>query len=240
MEKNPSKKYRLIREYPGSLSLNSVVSIEPKQETGYYSENKEYWQEVKKEVKKKYEILKWSFDYNNEYKTKSPVGSALNYEIFQVRRLSDSEIFTIGDRVKQSNVIHNNTFTITGFKFDVNNENLLVIGNGGIKLLKIEKVKAPILITEDYVEIYNNSPVYYVNSDYTFGWEGVILNNIYKKQTTGWYFSTREKADEYILLNKPVLSINDVKDNFVWHLNSANQSSKSIVEKLKELVKSKL
>lgn len=69
--------------------------------------------------------------------------SKYNWKINSVKRLSDNEIFTIGDRVKQSNVIHDNSFTITGFKLDVNNKHLLVLGNGGIRLSKIEKIKAP-------------------------------------------------------------------------------------------------
>ena len=79
-------KYKLIRTYPGSLKLNTIIEIHPEQETGYYSENIQFWQEV---IEKDYEILATVGD-----------NDSLKQTIYSVKRLSDGEIFTIGDTVK--------------------------------------------------------------------------------------------------------------------------------------------
>jgi len=47
------------------------------------------------------------------------------------------------------------------------------------------------------------------------------------------YFSNKEKAKEYILLNKPVLSLND-------YINTNPLGGKHTIDKLTKLVKSKI
>ena len=87
-------KYKLIKKYPGSDSVGTIVTGYGKD--GWYSKgpggktydwtlivyNPEYWEEV---VEKDYEILKTC-----------PIEGI----IYSVKRLSDGEVFTVGDRIK--------------------------------------------------------------------------------------------------------------------------------------------
>jgi len=54
------------------------------------------------------------------------------------------------------------------------------------------------------------------------------------------YFSTKEKAEEYILLNKTVLSLKEVWDIINNVSGVSKPSMKQRSDKLKDLVKSKI
>jgi len=146
--------------------------------------------------------------------------------IYSVKRLSDSKIFTIGDYIN----IHSNNpccekGTIVDFSFitDINN---------------ISHVKQPLFTTEDGVDIFKGDKVYYIETDDTP--ENSFKVNEYTIQYSGRFlsdntlhsFSTKEKAEEYILLNKPVLSLKEVNDII-------NHKCR-IKTKLHNLVKSKI
>ena len=68
-------------------------------------------------------------------------------------------------------------------------------------------------------------------SSYTAGGNDYNLayNRVYNNDTY-LYFSTKEKAEEYIIMNKPLLSIEDVKDHYCL----------GYIKDLKKLVKNKM
>jgi len=217
----------------------------------------EFWEEV---IEKNYEILKisgYTLRDNGKYshhKSQSKIGvitaekllssDRYSYYIKTVKRLSDGEIFTVGDKI-----MYNETpLKIKKIFIDSKNYKLRIISENyrsqapviffGINYLI--KYKQPFFTTEDGVDIYEGDTIFSVESS---------LNEInlkvagnYKKSTKNhpvkhWYnddkyFSTKEKAEEYILMNKPCLSINDV----------LSIGQRIIVDegKLKKLVKSKL
>lgn len=160
-----------------------------------------------------------------------------DHKIYSVERLSDNKIFTVGDKVYQSNC-KTNYFTITGFKMDVNNEHLLVLGNNTrIRLSKIEHGN-PLFRTEDGVNVFEGDSLFILS---TANWIIGSLSPIIGlhqhpfKGATGTefkYFSTKDAADNYVLNNKPCLSINEVYS--VLHI------PRTKIEKLEELAKSKL
>lgn len=76
------KKYKLIKKYPGFSELGTI--IECQDGTSYYSKNPEYWEEV---LAPDYEILVRKLVNENSL-------------IHSVKRLSDGEVFTIGDTFK--------------------------------------------------------------------------------------------------------------------------------------------
>ena len=96
--------------------------------------------------------------------------------------------------------------------------------------LVVEKVKQPIFQTEDGVDIYesddntngNGKRLYQValcNSEDFWNdeikpYDLVILNNHSMRGNKEDFltFSTKEKAEEYILYNKPVLSLKEIKE----------------------------
>lgn len=282
--------------------------------------NPEFWEQV---IEKEFEILELSYvsssenvkiKYNNGIPIVRSDGKCVSntcqikeftktdwekyIKIISIKRLSDNTVFTIGDRVKQSNVQHNNIFTITGFCLDVNRKNLLAIGNGGIKISKIEhykplfttedgkpvfegdnvawvirdefshmltlcklhiitclnkpetckifstkeaaleyvkSVRKPLFISEDGVEIFEGQNYFSIDAALNEKIQEVFSTKNTIKSCFYRYFSTKEKAEEYILLNKPCLSINDIK-NF----GEGMTVYEMIANRLKELVKSKI
>jgi hypothetical protein len=88
--------------------------------------------------------------------------------------------------------------------------------------------REPILTTEDGVEIFEGDRVDYVTvqlySNFTFTTKGFMPKEHIR------YFSTKEKAQEYIDNNKPVFSKQQVRDainktvnsGFNWYLNGTS------------------
>lgn len=191
--------------------------------------NPEFWEEV---VEKTFEILTFRY-YNDcyisgsdEYSLKKnglfslsdndgvfDITDFKNAKIYSVKRLSDNEIFTIGDII----VDGINKYTITGFTLPNSEMNWVTLGvnfgndiQNGFDLSYTKKFikKEPIFVTEDDVEIFEGDFVYYVLSN-------LNLRN-YKptrddRDLNNHYFSTEEKAREYIELNEKRYSINDIK-----------------------------
>jgi hypothetical protein len=63
--------------------------------------------------------------------------------------------------------------------------------------------------TEDGKEICNGDMAYYVEEDRNFN---VVCHGSIANKNPHKYFSTSEAAKEYVLMNKKMFSINDVKD----------------------------
>jgi hypothetical protein len=253
------KKYKLIKKYPGSPKLNTMVKKHENanyiSECGYYSINpinienqSEFWEEI---IEKDYEILSYivkngkiykSFELthiNDKLLTQS---EAINfgYLIHSIKRLSDGEIFTIDDNTKYGCID----------KFYIKNNHLLattVLESNGRYLKDLEKLKQKLFTTEDGVDIFKNidkyyTPIYIVDK---------ALNIRYCKKDFSVkpsenvkYFSTKEKAEEYILLNKPCLSLNDLlkffPDTYIPFKKGESSTEDINTEDLEKLVKQKL
>ena len=235
MEKNLSKKYKFVKIYPGSGLIGRIKQISNHNLSNGHielngklilpSEYKEFWEEI---VEKDYEILETRISNN------------LQQVIRKVKRLNDGEVFTVGDFVKE---------TITGRceGWEIKEFSLKDIRcfSCGVNINNIEKLKKPLFTTKDGVDIIPKS-----NGEFQYwslkldNWKisdaPHILNSnkIIPTKTENLIkccnvlrFSTREKAEEYILMNKPCLSINEVKKHLVYRIE---------VSKLKELAKKKL
>lgn len=169
--------------------------------------------------------------YINAYDTTSEKSllSSVDYEIYSVKRLSDSVEFKIGDTV-----IINGQFqhTIRSFCIIKDFIRFLLItsayydtSEGSDIIEKIEKL----FTTEDGVDIYEGDMVSCVDSEFNYcgklnvqpGYFGIT-----KK------FSTKKAAQDYIIMNKPCLSLIDV----LPYLNSSIHGKTF----LKRLVKSKI
>lgn len=174
--------------------------------------------------KKEYEILSFSATKHNNIHNEgeiiccSPTPPTCypnkHWNIHSVKRLSDGEVFTIGDKI-------NSIERITEFRVEGNQwksgMSFRSSGSSGytdIAYLRKYK-KQPLFTTEDGVEIFENDYVAIVNlgnwiiTDHIAdsGWDKEYnpnYGNTYKR------FSTKEAVEEYILMNKPCLSINDV------------------------------
>lgn len=278
------KKYKLIKEYPGSPKIGTEATFR-KDYNDYpcsdpfhqpltrksIEEFPEFWEEVKE---LEYEVL--SYKYENRifqlstrkecrdqedqkgiyYRCKdtSFINTASmhilnpNPIIHSIKRLSDGEVFTIGDKVQHK------AGTDTGIinKITLEYGILLISYIGKYKnsegwqftnaIRVVNHLKQPLFTTKDGVEIYKGDKFYFVTivdnkKPYrTSGiWEvckptiGFVYEPEYEK-----YFSTKEAAEEYVLMNKPCLSFNDVLKNVIIARGLDDLSQ------IKQLVKSKL
>jgi len=212
-------------------------------------ENSEDWEEV---VEKEYEILSFVCDleYVNVNLTRNKDGfygthnveekvlinSGLHH-IHSVKRLLDGEIFTIGDLVDFGDKEHHKITSFGDLKGDKNNfwafyDNK---NNYGCNLSCLKNIKQPLFVTEDGKEVFEGDKFWYPN---THVWDVNIIeanaNNYHYVVDVNKYktFSTKDKAEEYILENKPCLSVKDVEE----FLNP----SKLTWDEIREIAKSKI
>lgn len=284
MEEN-IRKFKLIKEYPNSPKLGSIMEYYSNwnmygiNQICYYNKdvvenNSEFWQEII-EKDKDYEILsfigsgglikdriyrlmsnkQYCFEHTNTHSLEwmlSAIGvpDEINpVVIYSVKRLSDNEIFSIGDNVTLFGWKHTDCF-IEGFKINDKIDSLGITikqedttstyYNGLDTLRKVEKV--PLFKSEDGVDMYIGDRYFRIISNWEIQEENVIQlgEHIYKNDTIK-RFSTKEKALEYIIENKPCLSYNDIKDiAFGLFMNVSSGKTFFNEEAVKELVKSKL
>lgn len=192
------------------------------------------WEEIK-EVERGYVILEFSdginiykraFDgtyYTSNYPlwyTEEQLLKRENITITSVKRLSDGEVFSVGDKIKGYST-DEHPFMITEMRIgryslcDELNSDIILVGgytrssyliNFGCSVVK------PLFTTEDGVKIYHGDKWYGIQYDFRiFCWNPNthIIVPVSEKR-----FSTHELAEEYVLLNKPFLSINDIFNIF--------------------------
>lgn len=209
------KKYKLIKQYPGSPALGTIVQGNGQQ--GWYTKGPghptydwtqvvnypKFWQEV---VEKDYKILKERASVN--------IGSN-KIEILSVKRLSDGEVFTVGDKfeaniggtdvIRTVKAIHvrGDILTITQENGFLTNEK-----NGGI-FCEIKKFKQPIFLTHDGKDIFEGDTVWYVNKQgFHKSWFIVSRNQSFYSDRVA-YFLTKEGAEDYIKKNKVLFTTKD-------------------------------
>lgn len=258
-------KYKLIKEYPRSLKLNSEITNKKIENPNWYylpnaclsivanPENyPEFWQKV---VEKDYEILSFKnidnnliYDkYQEIYKNNISIRQ-INYclefyKIHSVKRLSDGEIFTIGDIVKcedckgkiTSLETYDNDIYLSGI------DNKIPFGFtlcNALDCFEIpQKIKQSLFTTKDGVDIFENDLVTTICSKtlvIQYLWK-VTEKELYQLKTRNIIcFSTKEKAKEYILMNKPCLSINDI--TFPRIFDGEEELIKLVKSKIKQSV----
>jgi hypothetical protein len=245
-------KYKLIKIYPGSPELGTIITAT----NGYFTTFKyahlypEFWEEI---VEPTFEIL--SFRSNKEWKNGHLVHfkqthfeerikdylKDSEWDIHSVKRLSDGEIFTIGDTTDEG--------IIEEFQY-CKDHRLIISFVDGIpryldakgsshKLSKIKKQK--LFTTEDNVDIFKDD-TYYNVYNYKICNELTAVNPLTHHEKH--VFSTKDAAQEWIILNKPCLSINDIKsistENIIIGKDETKNTMYYYLCQLKGLVKSKL
>ena len=193
----------------------------------------EDWEEI---IEKDYEILSIQCivsNFGNYILTKGSNGKFKNeykeiefdpnyYKIHSVRRKSDGEIFTIGDLIGTPGSV----YPLREFKI-IDSENTIAVhyykdkmdgsGHYNYRLKNLKKVKQPLFTTEDGIDIFKGDEYYYINSKFSDPW-GIINTKadypeiINKNDLNYKRFSTKEAAEEYILYNKPLLTLKDVEE----------------------------
>jgi len=271
-----SRKFKLIKSYPDSENKGSIyeegsfMGRPVYWKDGHYLDptdvenNPEFFEEI---IEKQFEILSVQNCFSDIILEFNKLGicikrsdncnlaATLNLEdclkngckIHSIRRLSDSEVFSIGDKTEEGVIlafdIPGSNQTITRYKVDNN-------GHGWRLLNDAKKTKPVLFVTEDGVEIVSRqteiAAVWRDNIKLSFS--KITYDDFVRQCAMCNYllFSTKEAAQEYILMNKRVLSIKDLLDlakecNTVLCISCADsQSYQSDFEKVKELVKSRL
>lgn len=252
-----NKTFKLIKSYPGSPELGKEIKPHSNNDlnnpSNYYwagswfnpLDFSEFWEEV---IEKDYEILSVLLQRSDKHEIRD-VSKYLNTgyiealincdgnKIHSIKRLLDNEIFTIGDKIE----IRNLDSKIDSFY--IKNDCLMLtseLSNCGDYLNNIikRKQKQKLFISEDGVDIFEGDGFHYVSLEFKI--YNRIATNDYIKLEIYKDFSTKEKAEEFIFMNKPVLSINDLlMKNETYY--PANKTIIGVTfSKLKELVKQKL
>lgn len=196
--------------------------------------NPEFWEKV---TEKNYEIISFTFiGYGKAYLQndgtylciKEPYtdmsgGSTLEWmlsedsgwEIHSVRRLSDGEVFTVGDTVGSIHTPDRNHIIKS---FEIKQDARIVVHTSwqsenpnGQPLMDILLMK-PLFTTEDGVDIYEGDTFYVVDDrNKVIELQAITGTKLFM---TDVLFSTKEKAEHYKLMNKKCLSVNQVMKKF--------------------------
>jgi len=172
-------------------------------------------------------------------------------EIYSVKRVSDGETFTVRD-ICQSE---------TGYvycpirRFFIKDELMYVQfdeghgkNDGCLTINSIEKAKPKqvLFTTEDGIIKHKGEICFYVTQDMNCYKISFLSEELRCDKV--WYFHSKEKAEQYILENKPVLSLNDllsVWDKAYVSIDTVSKpqsfyESAPMFLKFKELAKSKI
>lgn len=248
--------YKLKKKYP-TLPVDWEVGILVEIDKTFYSlvdkkyrqhylyiydveNNPEYWEKV---VEKDYEILSILLRKSTKHEkrivdnndSEDYIISLINCDgnsIHSVKRLSDGEVFTVGDTTKEGKILD---FDFPGsgksecrYKIE-----LQVLGGNWRMLAKAVKVvKVELGRTEDTGKpVYDGDKVFLLTSSWTCPEVVMSVNDYFK--TPPRLFEHKKKAEEWILFNKKSFSINDIvrlcgpgyKKGLVEHLEKTDNGS---------------
>lgn len=144
------------------------------------------------------------------------------------------QVFTIGDKTDKGE--------IGAFVLRENELKVHVLHGALFDISEVKKVeRKPLFVTEDGIDVYVDDEVFQVSlvSNYT-------LSKMIYRETVPIpppsyfkYFKSKEKAEEFIELNSPKLSVNEVKEELHNKYGERNETCNNILKRLISLVKSK-
>ena len=203
-EKVEEKEYEILSYYAKNISGKGDYCVDP-----------EYiWYETSKGNGK------WSRKghITGPYTT-DEINNHSGYCIHSIKRLSDGEVFTVGDDTNKGTIVSFQNYTTTCHcrvkrgKFD--------IYDGDINSLK--HVKQPLFTTEDGVDIYKGDNVVPVNLDsLKILYSTPIRTCKSLKDGNYKHFSTKEAAKQWIIENKPIYSKKQIRDAIIYAKRNQN------------------
>jgi len=161
--------------------------------------------------------------------------------IYSIKRPSDQEIFTVGDKIISS-LATNTIRTIVSFIDSKTNEFNIQHDTGFSRLSTVSHIKkVPLFKTEDGVDVFEGDHFYMVQSNFKLVTIGQITQVFIATKFISLipsykYFLTQKAAEEFILLNKPLWSISEIakiKEDLGYF-------SFKLIDKLEELAREKL
>ena len=177
---------------------------------------------------------------SSDLEDKQYISGLIGAEIHSVKRLSDNEVFSVGDNHSGSSYSNR---VVKGFI--IKNDEMFIIQYGGnTKLKDAKKVKQLLFTTEDGQGIFTKQPLWLVILKDLSKRYGIVslkgqtevMEYVYMPENVKYFYS-EEAANEYILMNKPCLSVQDLKNTFNSHHFGEGEYQ---LEKLKKLAQSKI
>ena len=192
------RKFKLIKEYPGSTTLGTIAQPHDLLQHDFFEKYSEFWQEV---IEKDFEIL---------------ISRVVPQKILSIKRLSDGEVFTVGDKFKANigdrEVIRTiQKIQVEGDAINIQHENGDLTNRKGVGIFhQIRKIKQPIFLTHDGKDIFEGDTVWWVRKDSTsiIGRLIVPPGEKFNSDMTA-YFLTQEAAEDYIEKNKVLFTTED-------------------------------
>lgn len=171
---------------------------------------------------------------NCQFLTETEERLMANGKIHSVRRLLDQEVFVVGDNTHKG--------VIDSFVIDDKIDVLFAKFKDGkhLQLKFLQKVKKQVLFTtEDGVELFVGDTFYVVMEDY------VYRHTSNESDIGKWVgvrkFSTNDLAKNYLLINKPLLSLEDLLSVWSDYRPDTNYYKEApLFKKFEALAKSKL
>jgi hypothetical protein len=170
----------------------------------------QFWEEI---IEKKWEIVELIDIHTNIKFVPHTQEIYPNCNIYSIKRLSDGEIFTIGDPIIGG-------YKISHIKLGILNQVYIDLSKNGfhnlikLEISQISKGKQSLFVSEDGVEIYEGGVIWYVTPEFklfsctasqsTSPFSDLSGNNKNKN------FSNKKSAEHYVLYNKPCLSITEI------------------------------
>jgi hypothetical protein len=218
------KKYRLVKEYPGSAKLGTMVEKCSFTGSGVIGNGKlytnmkgqgvespekypEYWEEV---IEKDYEVLSYIKKGSTACTTTKRRGGENHDEywnIYSVKRLSDGEVFTVGDKITG---YHKDARSIQTIRTCPYTGRVRLEQSGGYTDFSYAtKVKQPIFLTHNGKNIFEGDKVWYVNKEQLHYSGFIAVSGVTFRSNINAYFLTREGAEDYIEKNKVLFTTED-------------------------------
>jgi hypothetical protein len=159
-----------------------------------------------------------TFDYRltpDQKQHAFPEDAITNSKIHSVKRLSDNEVFSVGDELCELGWFSDEKDVINKITI-INDAPALHFGKNGMRSLSsakkskpIEKERPVLFTTEDGVIVENPERMIFYVSDMRIR-ERKAKNAIHLNNKR---FYQKEKAEEYVLMNKRCFSVTDIIDN---------------------------
>jgi len=177
------------------------------------------------------------------------------YSIESVQRLSDGEIFTVGDKAKSNG--GRNSHDIESLQISKKSkmgekgdwvgygEKLIWVRwadhAGGSWLNDVEKVKEEIILTTNDGVDLKFGDKYFVASPESYQIFEASAGITFKTERwEGCGFSTRELAEEWVLMNKPLLSLDNLLSVWTLEVERERNRKSPMFQRFKEVAEKKL
>lgn len=163
-----------------------------------------------------YHYVKGSLDHPPSKSTEEELLNLNRVEIHQVKRTSDNEVFTVGDKVEYKQKSSYGSWIIDNF-FVRRDKKLLARNQNNIiceYIDDISKVQEPLFTTEDGYDVYEGEKCYVVctSNELSFVPYNVFNTKPFLNDNDFVHFKKKENAEKWIEDNKPQYSKKDIQD----------------------------